>query len=427
MPFAAIGFALFCLAAPFYMPGRLKLPLQVYQLRLLPLAVLMAVGLWLCWRERMLKAVSWRWATAALVLGLLVLGLGMHQQQISRYAPMGYAADWPLLLSMTFTAALALGVLAWQGKGDWRLWAGVVLGLAALGYLHSLANFPLDIRRSDMLAMLQHGGWAWANDASLSRAYAMPPAMSLNYLPGLWLTYLPATLAGVDLRWVSAAGLAASAALLVASAQRRDWLPWVLAVFFLSPWLQFRHESYILGVLPFAALAAWGVARGRYWALALAAAWMAVQTQLAWAALPFLLWHVRLRWGWRPALGMGALILAVFAAVVGPYWLHDRADLQARVFQVWEGVFWPESPNLAWPLVQAFGFKALRPIQGLVMLGAFGALAPRLGRPRAVLGAVALGLTLFIALNSLVRDYFYFFPALFLAFYSLQEAPPQRD
>ena len=417
------GFLLACLCAPVYLPGRDYLPALQFQLYMAPFSLGLGLGLWLCLGplpERLLKVglPNSNFRLAALSALLLAGSLAMHRVQLGRYMVYGYRSLAGPLLALDLLGAAGLIFLGRSKVGPQRAWLGLILALGAGGMLLSIAYYPLARERSDMLFLLEQGAQSWLRGDSLTQAYQPAPAVQVTYFPGLWLSYLPAVAGKLDLRlWSLASTLAASALLWLATPAKRRGLALVLlAAFWLSPWFQYRHEAYVHGLFLPAAVMAWALLAQRPWLAALSLGWLTTQSQLSWFVAPFVLWHLRLEHGWGLALGAGTLVSALYAAVVGPYLYSDAADLKANIFGYFEGSVVDQGPNLSYWLRLALGSKGLRLAQALALLALFLALAKGLKSPAKALQGAALALLLFIVLNNVIRDYFYFLPLLLLAF-----------
>ncbi|MEW6267415.1 MAG: hypothetical protein AB1641_30455 [Thermodesulfobacteriota bacterium] len=68
--------------------------------------------------------------------------------------------------------------------------------------------------------------------------------LPLTYLPGLWLSYLPAALIGFDPRYLSLVYYLASFALLSRFTRPRREMGWLAALALLNPYILYRHEVY---------------------------------------------------------------------------------------------------------------------------------------------------------------------------------------
>ncbi|WP_020537895.1 hypothetical protein [Lewinella cohaerens] len=101
------------------------------------------------------------------------------------------------------------GKLAPQGEGlRSNRWTTIAFGLlvAGIGYfgIQAIKAQPLDYTFADMLPIIQIMGERWLAGEEV---YAVIPeiwdGMQPIYLPVMWLSYIPAILAGVDIRIIN--------------------------------------------------------------------------------------------------------------------------------------------------------------------------------------------------------------------------------
>jgi hypothetical protein len=220
-----------------------------------------------------------------------------------------------------------------------RAASACLVGLAALVFgtrILALSVLPYDRQLTDMVPTIDR-----ALDELLAGRFPYrnyPPPMP--YLPVMFLAYLPAKLLGVDLRLtnlildVVSVALAASfsgtnparrqqPAVHVYSAQVA--LPLLML---LPTWVTFSVNGHFAPcVLATVLLGRTVITAGpRVQAVALALAVGSNQMLAATGPIVFA-WWLR-RWGWRRALGLTALAVTCFLAIVAPFLLwHPRAFL----------------------------------------------------------------------------------------------------
>jgi hypothetical protein len=282
------------------------------------------------------------------------------------------------------------------------------------GVLLAIFSFPLTYLRSDMMPVI-----LWADSNVLhhvnpyvtmhvaNRVYDFP------YLPGMIVAYLPFTAAHLDLRFASIVYVSASAALIywAARADRRREVAALLALFLLSPYLQYRHELYLAPHWLTLAVAFVLMQRRHFaWAAFFLGTGMAIY-QFSWIILPFVLINALRRRGWLEAAkivalaGVGAFLLAgpflamalrrIGSNTVSQWSLLRHADAQPMNFSYW--ITYLIHPD-----------KLLR-LQALLMIAIllFCFAKKRCDTLEDTLRWVIVALTLFILCNVLVDGYFY--------------------
>ncbi len=425
------SFLAVCLAGPVYLPLRNAVPEWVYQTMLLPFTAVFVCGLWWFYQRKPLSAKLAKGLTLSRVYALagsVLLTLGFALQLIStrKFGALGYPPVGPGL-SAIYVAGLA--AFLWLGlcrEMRPKRWLALSLTLYLAISIYSIAYYPLPLR-SDMLTMLQQGSRAFL-DGAWDKIYLAPPALAITYLPGLWFTYLPAEALHIDLRWVSVASTLIAAGLLwnAATAAQRALLSGMLLIWLLSPWMLFRHDAYVHGFWVFLALIAWGLAKGRPWAVVLGTACFATQSQIAWAFVPFMLAHL---WQSRGPRWGGIVVLSVLGALavlVLPIYLLQPAQFLQNTFGIHSGQVTAENPNTVWWLALLLPMAALRPVLGLGMVALLARAWHRVASAEGGLRWACLGLLIFITGNSPVRDYFFFIPGLLMMGWVLLEPAKRR-
>ncbi len=412
------------LAGAFYMPLRDHVGPWVYQALLLPATLTLIFCVWrLLGPDTRLSGFASRFSWPSLLgsAGFLLQGLTLLSLPVivHKFRAFDYLPDWKVLGGGYGLSMAAFAYLGWKGHQGRGAWVALVLGSYAFGMLASIAYFPLDTGRSDMLFMLRSAGDALIQHG-VGAVYTHPPdGIQVNYLPGLWISYFPATWAGMDLRIVSLlAAMGACALLLAAAPKRLVLLPIFLAAcLLLSPWFQFRHEAYVHGLLFFGALLGFAVVQERFWLASLSAAWLAAMSQLAWPMIPFYFLYLIKKRAWGSLVfALGALLAA--GLVVLPFALATPAQLWENCFGGWLRGFDADSPNLSFWITRILPWQYLHHFQAFVLAGIFFYAVRRMRVASAAdfFKWSSLALLFFVTSNSPVRDYFFYFPFLFLAF-----------
>ena len=341
------------------------------------------------------------------------------------YAPEGYRLR-PLGVAFGFgvPAALFLVLALWRRPPGTRMVLGVV-GLALTSvFLLAISNCPLRVERSDMLPLIEAADTAAIHGQNPYHLYRFATeSVLLTYLPGTWAAFLPASLLGVDSRWVT---LACDLLLLwlLYRGVKPEFRPQavvILGVFFCSPYLQYRHELYTAPHWLCLTASLLLMCRGR---LGWSAFWMGVSismSQFSWVIFPLYLLFWWQAYGarafWR-ALGVSAGTAAV---LVAPFLLLSPAGFLYGTIGHWEGhAVSARVINLAYATASVVGTRHLAVVQGMVV-GAwivYSVALRRCGTPTRCLGHMCVALTLFVLLNVLVWGYFFLLIGLLLVLYT---------
>ena len=210
---------------------------------------------------------------------------------------------------------------------------GLVVGARVLVMWH----WPFDRLDGDMLATIDRG-----LDELLAGRFPyvdFPPPMP--YLPGIFLAYAPAKMIGCDLRLTNLAidGLTVAAAVLlppVSSRSRPDGPTTdqvALPLLMMHPvWIHYSVNTQYSPCLLAAVLLARAVGSGGPWAQAVMMGLAVGSNQMLGACGPILLGHWIGRLGMRRALGLSAVSMSVFGAMIAPFFLwHPAAFLRVAL------------------------------------------------------------------------------------------------
>ncbi len=305
--------------------------------------------------------------------------------------------------------------------GTWALWKrtpvavfAACLSAYAADLVFSIWSFPLNYLRSDMLPVilwaddrLVHGASPYGTIHVGARLYDFP------YLPGMLLAYLPAVAVHIDERTVNLICMLVLSTVLfwAARADRRLEAALLIAVFLLSPFLQYRHELYLaphwlLLVVSFVLMQ-----RGRFgWGALIFGFSMAVY-QLSWVLFPFMVLNALWRRGWAETLKIAAIGLVGMLAVLGPF----LAAATRRIANNTVGQ-WSQLPHaLADPINVSYWLTfAVRPdhlkwvqLAEMSIIFAYCVLRRRCETLTDMFRWMTGALAVFIASNVLVDGYFY--------------------
>src|SRR5262245_61930778 len=126
-----------------------------------------------------------------------------------------------------------------------------------------------------------------------SASYSLP----LTYLPVTWLSYLPAHLLDIDLRWTNVAADTVSVILLWLgidrSTRNTSWLPLLcISVLFLNPYFAYRMDAEISIFGMMLSLFLYTLATARFLLLGIVTGIMLATMQLALVVVPFAFVHM---------------------------------------------------------------------------------------------------------------------------------------
>ena len=360
------------------------------------------------------------------ILLLPFFGLSLLLLLISArfYAAFGYRLHpWPT--AIVFLGSLgALAATVWRSRTSSAatLFTAILASYSAVSLL-SIASFPLNLQRSDMLPLLLAAGHSLLSGANPYHLYTFPTeTVFLTYLPGTLLAYLPAALLHVDPRLLNLAYVLALAVLLFRAASPRYRFPFtaLLGLWLLSPYLLYRHELYTephwLAVIASLLL----LARRRLTWSALVFGLSISLSQFSWVLFPFFLLFLLERHGTRAALHACLLALGIAAAVTLPFLLWSPTAFRFGILSHWQNTLVSARPvNLSFWTAALVGLHHLQLVQALLLTALFVTCA--VTRSCATLAhclrAMAIALTVFILWNVLVWGYFFLLLELLMLLY----------
>ena len=388
-------------------------PEPLFQLYVLGLTLLFALGLTLF----VLGSASGDGGSpalreaAAISAIFMLLDWSLLWLEARRYALFGYIFHPVAAALACLVPAGAFAALAVRRRAPPP---GALIGAAAGAqvtlWLYASACFPLAAGRSDMLPLLGAAGRRLLAGHDPYTLYHLAPGTGifLTYLPGLLLAYLPAAVLDLDPRLLSLLYTLAAAVLLYRRAGARGAV--LLPVFLVSPYLVYRHEIYLA---PFWLLLAgvWTIlARPRPTALAVCCGALILTSPLLVVPAGALAVFGCRRYGLAAMLRRLLPVVALAAAGLGAFLLADPRSFANGTIGHWSGVVNVESLGISYWLLLLLSAPALHILQAVVVIALL--LLPRRRgidpqRPNSVLGASALGLAAFSALNTVIWTYFY--------------------
>lgn len=397
----------------------------LHQLLLLPLTLVGMVGLLGLLQRR--QEVAFREAmpvSLSVCVIFEVVSLLGFRYEAKHFAQFGYHISPTSYLLVVGAALLgAVGFVRYRSS-VWLI--GAAIATYVVGEWLSIVSFPLNYLRSDMLPVVQ---WAdlrlvqhlnpYATMHVGSRLYDFP------YLPGVLLAYLPTIALGIDPRWLNLCSVSVVAGLLYWAAVPKGRLAAaaLVALFVLSPFLQYRHDLYLAP--HWLLLTAAMVLVQRRWFGCGAAVFglsMAVY-QLSWVIWPFLLLYALQRRGWWEALRSAGFSLLAMAAVVGPFLRSALQRIASNTVGQWSRLphALADPINLSYWMTYLVRPDQLKWVQLSVLTAVF-FYCLVMGRCRTLedtLRWMCVALAIFIALNVLVDGYFYLTLLLLLLMYTL--------
>lgn len=277
-------------------------------------------------------------------------------------------------------------------SAGWVAVAALVLGtIIRLIHMEHLAIIP---ENGDMLPLVQGAITNLFAGRSPYTLYQMPWELPLTYFPVTWLSYMPAYLLGIDLRWTNiVAEIGIGVALAWLSAQRGGWrLTWRHEpTLFLWAWL-FLQPSVIHWDVGNTAPITWLlltvtlalVLAGQQRAAAIALGLTAAGTPLITVFGVFVGAYWLRQYGWQQTIRLLLLSGIVAAALMLPFLLWAPRDFIMGTYQWfntidgWPRQKWSETDPHIWSVITGFsgefwlrGTEAwLKPIQALIVGGA---------------------------------------------------------
>jgi hypothetical protein len=424
----ALAFLLLTLRLDGWKAGNFE---TLIQLALVPYSLLfifcVVVFLWPKWFKRWLGnhrpgLLAWidGWNMSRLVVGIgfgfevITFGLLILQARIfERY-------DYRLNLWLAGALFLLLAAgFGWFWVANRKLEHFFFFALAAyaLVYLLSIISFPLNLGRSDMLPIM-----TLSNQNILdghfpySRQFSTIPETGnyLDYFPANVLFYFPGTLLKTDLRFTNLACVLLIAFILYKTVDARAKGP-VLALFslfLLCPFFQYRHDLY--ETPEWLLLTCFVVVLSRrklLWGGFILGIGLTL-TPFNFVLVPFYLLYLVKTFNLGKAvlalvtMGIGVLL------VVGPFLLWSFSDFTSSLVNGLDRkavVLSTPSVNLAYLVYQLVPIRYAKIIQAVVLAVVLFMAWPRMKCLADCLAWMTIGLLLFIALNTYVNGYFYFF------------------
>lgn len=236
----------------------------------------------------------------------------------------------------------------------WLMFIMLALAMVFTG-MQIMSAQALDYTFADMLPIIQIMGERWLAGEEV---YAIIPeiwdGMQPIYLPILWLAYVPAIIADIDIRWVNIAALLLSTALALDLFNRRSWPVWQLMVLLpllgiliyvfgvYSTFITISEEPIVLAAYMLLGYALW---KDKIWwiGIAIVACLLSRYALIFWLICwwGYYWWQGNRRQAWRLAIGGGVLGILVMIASQGIYQLELFYSLKDAYLDSF-------TPDLAW-------------------------------------------------------------------------------
>lgn len=412
-----------------------KLPISetVVQLLLVPYSLLFiflgAAFLWPAFLESFLQknsppllAAIERMNTLRLVILVAIISelftfglLVVQQQSFSRF---GYSLNLrqaiPIMLVILGGLFVFLGIRVFFTP---KRFFYFVLAAYALVYLLSIGSFPLNPGRSDMLPNISLSNRAILNGHNpYDPQYSLVPESgnSLNYFPANVLFYLPGDLLRLDLRFLNLVCTLAVALLIYkfVSPPQRPLVGFLVSIFLLCPYFQYRHDLYEIPEWLVLALVMVCLQRRHPLLAGLVFGAALALSPFNWVIFPFFLLYLYRAYSLKfAALAFGLSVLVGLVFVL-PFVLWSAPLFFDNVlggFDKKAGLVFTPSVNLSYFLYQPLPLRFAKVVQGLDLLVVFYFAWRKLQTLADCFAWMAVALFLFIALNSFINTYFYFF------------------
>ncbi len=223
-------------------------------------------------------------------------------------------------------------------RGEWALGATLFFLLILAHF--SISRFPLLGGFSNMILAMEAWGKTFLHgDSPYGAQVHSEQLMQCCYLPGLWLSFLPAVVLHMDLRFLTVIYTLLFVLMVWLSMrpQDRPLGSWFLVLFLLNPWTLARQEVYFSAYLLSWAAFFLALSRGRQTAAACCFGWGLSVHPFSWILLPvWAAWNIRCR-GWRDARKDLLRAAGVAALVVLPFLLWDPQGFFQGAVLTWLG------------------------------------------------------------------------------------------
>ncbi len=310
-------------------------------------------------------------------------------------------------------------------KGEFLPWA-VVSSLVLL-YLYSIINFPLHQERSDMLLLIKAASERFLNGANPYIEYNIFNPVMLTYLPGMWLSYLPAVVLGMDIRYMNLILLVASAVVFISNTEKRSRIRQSVfaAIFFLNPWLIFRMKSTFRFISRCSSLQLYLSKKiFHQWSFRLGPRFISVFMD----SLSLYLALLRSRYGIRAASKAALIGAAGFLLLVVPFLAASPEEFYKGVFGTWRDVYQIETINLSYWIIMLTTTKYIKIVEVALLIIFYVAMIRKVKHAESFFKYATWVTVLFILTGQLIWHYFFIMPAIHMLFFARESlSGPAED
>jgi hypothetical protein len=305
--------------------------------------------------------------------------------------------------------------------------AGVIIFAACRAWLHEILIYPHDSQRADMLVLIQHGIRRLLDGQNPYTIYQVPWDAPLVYGPMLWGPFTVPHLVGADVRFFTILGalFIATFVAVVAVGQAQQGrhvaalgAVTLLAAIAFSPDLRgFMSIGHTTVYWPLLAVFAWLVAGRRWEAAAVTAGLLVVARTTMVALVPVLMmaiWYDARHRFMRAAVMLAAAVAIPFLPFAVWDWpalwygLYGSYQHTMKGF-VWVSTDWVQHTiGITGPLLSAGLGRAVEAVQGVTMIGVYGAAWLAIRRARPALPWMGLALLVFSMTTLWPVFYIYF-------------------
>lgn len=432
-----IVFALVALLGGILFPFRKSMSELAFQVALLPFAAIFLYLVLVFFRSDLLRIPapvirSFRRATPegtalAVIVAFVLLSFGLMLYENRLFADFGYHLGVSAAASAAGAVLCFAISLRFAFKGRYLSYA-VLLAMLAIQLL-SIRSFPLHEARSDMMLLIEAAGERFLSGSSPYSSYVINDTVMLTYLPGLWLPYLPSILLGLDVRFTNVACLTAAFLVFHRTCRRsgldRNALGFA-AVFFLNPWLGFRHEIYLPVFLLQLSLSFSFLLRGRLQSAIAVFAWAVCSYQYSWVVLPLFLALLYHQHGRKAVLKAIAWTAASILALIVPFLVWAPGEMIQGVLGAWSDVYQIETFNLSFWILRIVPLHAIKIVQALLLAGLYTVAIPRTRDFRGFFMWSTASTLLFMLTSQLIWHYFFLLPPLYMLYHAISPGGPIR-
>ena len=311
-----------------YFPLPENLPEPIFQLILIPYTLVFFICVFLFLKPQILEnklsvlnEISTIRLTAAIALVFEFIVFILLNVENRWYASFGYNLNIPITIALFIAIGATFTYLFIRDRSPKILFYTALAAYTGT-YLISIASFPLNPQRSDMLPLLVSGGRSFLNGITPYGYYDIPHHLIFTYLPGMWFAYLPAVILHADPRIINLICVVLSALIIVYLTKNgRNFAFLLVSIFLLVPYLQYRHEIY-LGVFFLLLSIIYVFYTRNRWFVGSAVFGYALATyQFAWIIFPFAIVSIFRKTGLRKAVVSLVIAIGIALIMILPFWL----------------------------------------------------------------------------------------------------------